>query len=108
LFIYSETKKKALERNEKLFELKATQATQALELRMRDYMQILVGAKALFVASDTVTREDWEQYYSTLKLEENYPGIQGIGYAHFVKPNELPAHVSRLVMKALKTLPFVR
>ncbi|MBF8963281.1 CHASE domain-containing protein [Pontibacter sp. FD36] len=102
LFIYSETKKKALERNEKLFELKATQATQALELRMRDYMQILVGAKALFVASDTVTREDWEQYYSTLKLEENYPGIQGVGYAHIVKPNELPAHVSRLRKEGFK------
>ncbi|WP_116543847.1 CHASE domain-containing protein [Pontibacter virosus] len=96
LFIYSETKKKALERNEKLFELKALQATQALELRMRDYTQILVGAKALFVASDTVTREDWAQYYSTLKLEENYPGIQGVGYSHFINSDELPAHIKRL------------
>ena len=95
LFIYSETKKKALERNEKLFELKAVQATQALELRMRDYTQILVGAKALFVASDTVTREDWANYYNTLKLEENYPGLQGVGYTHFVKPRELSVHVER-------------
>jgi PAS domain S-box-containing protein len=96
LFIYSETKKKALERNEKLFELKASQATQALEQRMRDYIQILVGAKALFVASDTVTREDWAQYYSTLKLEENYPGIQGVGYAHFIQPQKLDYHINRI------------
>lgn len=102
LFIYSETKKKALERNEKLFELKAVQATQALELRMRDYTQILVGAKALFVASDTITREDWAQYYRTLKLEENYPGIQGVGYTHFVKPEELPAHISRFRKEGFK------
>ncbi|WP_299706380.1 CHASE domain-containing protein [uncultured Pontibacter sp.] len=96
LFIYSETRKKALERNEKLFELKAAQATQALDLRMRDYMQILVGAKALFVASDTVSREDWAQYYATLNLEENYPGIQGVGYTHFIHPNRLDAHIRRI------------
>lgn len=101
LFIYSETKQKALERNGKLFELKATQATQALELRMRDYIQIMVGAKALFVSSDSVTREDWQQYYSTLKIEENYPGIQGIGYSHFVRPDELQSHISRMQQDGL-------
>jgi PAS domain S-box-containing protein len=102
LFIYSETRKKALERNEKLFELKAAQATQALDLRMRDYIQILVGAKALFVASDTVSREDWQQYYSTLKLEENYPGIQGVGYAHFIQPKEKSTHINRIRREGFK------
>lgn len=96
IFTYSETKKKALERNEKLFELKAAQATEALELRMRDYIQILVGAKAFFMASDSVHREDWKHYYNNLKIEENYPGIQGIGYTQFVRPNEMEAHLRRV------------
>ncbi|WP_018476336.1 CHASE domain-containing protein [Pontibacter roseus] len=102
IFTYSETKKKALERNEKLFEIKVGQVTQAIDLRMRDYMQILVGAKGLFIASDTVEREDWQKYYATLKLEENYPGIQGIGYTLFLRPNEVPAHVRHIRREGLK------
>ena len=96
IFIYSETRKKALERNEKLFEIKAAQAIQTLELRMRDYVQILIGAKAFFVSSDTVSRKDWQKYYATLKLEENYPGIQGIGYAQVIRPQEMPDHLNQI------------
>jgi len=96
IFIYTETRKKALERNHKLFEIKAAQVTDAIELRMRDYVQILVGAKGLMVASDTVRREDWRQYFTMLKLEENYPGIQGIGYTHFMLPEEVPPYLKRV------------
>ncbi|MBD1397408.1 CHASE domain-containing protein [Pontibacter sp. JH31] len=96
IFIYSETRKKALERNEKLFEIKAAQITQDLELRMRDYVQILIGAKALIVASDTISRKDWQNYYATLKLEESYPGIQGVGYSHVVLPEEMPRHLRQI------------
>ncbi len=89
LFVFSETKKRAEERRLKLFDVRATQATESLELRMRDYTQILIGAKALFIASDTVERRAWREYYETLNLEKNYPGIQGIGYSHVLKPYEV-------------------
>ena len=96
LFIYAETKRKAEERSEKLFSLRADQATKAIEKRMQDHIQILLGAKALFTASDTVQRKDWVQYYKTLNLEQNYPGIQGLGYAQFIQPNELAAHENHI------------
>ena len=102
IFIYTETRKKALERNEKLFNIKAAQVTDAIELRMRDYVQILIGAKGLMVASDTVRREDWRQYYAMLKLEENYPGLQGVGYTHFMQPEEVPAHLKQVWAEGFK------
>ncbi|WP_114777693.1 CHASE domain-containing protein [Botryobacter ruber] len=92
LIVFTETKRKAEERNEKVFELKAMQATRSIELRMRDYLQILIGAKGLFIASDTVEREAWQRYYKNLNLEKRYPGIQGIGYAVFIKSEDLKKH----------------
>ncbi|MBB6609606.1 CHASE domain-containing protein [Pontibacter sp. Tf4] len=96
VFLYSETRNKAQERTEKLFELRANQASEAIQTRLNDYIQVLVGAKALFVASDTVERAAWHTYYKTLNLEKNYPGIQGVGYTHFIRPEEMEAHVKQL------------
>ncbi|WP_238395704.1 CHASE domain-containing protein [Pontibacter pudoricolor] len=96
IFLYSETKKKAAERSEKLFELRADQATQDIHKRLNDYIQILIGAKALFIASDTVERAAWHTYYKNLNLEEKYPGIQGLGYTHFIRPGEMEEHVRQI------------
>ncbi|GAB3825017.1 hypothetical protein GCM10028895_34130 [Pontibacter rugosus] len=46
LFVYSETKKKAEERSAKMFAFRAEQITQAIDKRMRDYIQVLIGGKA--------------------------------------------------------------
>ncbi|WP_347157627.1 CHASE domain-containing protein [Pontibacter chitinilyticus] len=92
IFIYSETKKKAEERSAKLFHIRADQVTESIESRVKDYIQILVGGKALFVASDTVKRDDWYTYCQNLNLKQRYPGIQGIGYAQIVRPEEMARH----------------
>ncbi|OKL40844.1 CHASE domain-containing protein [Pontibacter flavimaris] len=96
LFTYTETKKKSDERSAKLFSMRTAQVTEAIDKRMRDYIQILLGGKAMFVSSDTVTRQDWKSYYETLKLEESYPGLQGFGYTHVVRPEEMEQHVSQI------------
>ena len=96
LFIYDETKKKAEERGAKLFEIRASQVSESIHTRVKDYIQILVGAKALFIASDTVARTDWQKYYEALNLEKDYPGIQGFGYTHVVRPGEMARHVQQI------------
>jgi PAS domain S-box-containing protein len=96
LFIYKETKKKAEERSEKMFTMRANQATAAVQRRMHNYIQMLVAAKAFYTASDTVERTAWHRFYKSINIEDNYPGIQGIGYTHFIKPDELAAHERRI------------
>ena len=71
LFTYSETRKKTEERNAKLFSMRTEQVTEAIDKRMKDYIQILIGGKAMFTSSDSVTRQDWTRYYEALKLENN-------------------------------------
>ncbi|NEM96399.1 CHASE domain-containing protein [Pontibacter burrus] len=102
LFLYSETRNKAAERTSKLFELRANQAANDIKLRLNDYIQVLIGAKAMFVASDTVERKAWRKYYETLNLEANYPGIQGLGYTHFVRPAEMESHLKQIRAEGFK------
>ncbi|MDX1634933.1 MAG: CHASE domain-containing protein [Marinobacter sp.] len=52
--------------------------------RMLDYEQVLRGGVGLMDASDEVSARDWSRYVEDLKLEQSYPGIQGIGYAAYL------------------------
>jgi two-component system cell cycle sensor histidine kinase/response regulator CckA len=57
--------------------------------RLHEHEQVLLGGAGLFNASDEVTREDWRNYVSSLKLEKNLPGILGVGYGVWLTPGEL-------------------
>lgn len=83
-------------RRERLFAIRSSLATDAITTRMNDYIQILEGCKGLFTASDTITREDWKSYIKTLNVYQHFPGIQGIGYAIFIKPEDLAEHEKRI------------
>lgn len=71
--------------------------------RLRAYEQVLWGTAALFAASDVVTRADWRNYVNVLRLEENYPGLQAVGYAERVKAAHRPVHVTRLRREGFPT-----
>lgn len=64
--------------------------------RMQIYEQVLRGIVGLFVASDEVSREDFNRYVSALRLEQHYPGIQGAGFAVLVPPAQKAAHVAAM------------
>ncbi len=64
--------------------------------RLIAYEQVLHAGAALFAASTTVSREEWRQFVAHLRLEEHFPGIQGIGFARRISPPELAAHESAL------------
>lgn len=44
------------------------------------YEQVLVGAKGLFAASDSVTLSEWRIFVETQDIETRFPGLQGVGY----------------------------
>ncbi|HJV24987.1 MAG TPA: CHASE domain-containing protein [Aromatoleum sp.] len=64
--------------------------------RMHAINQILQGAAGLFDASNYVSQKDWQQYYSALALQENYPGILGLGFARSLSAPELTMHERQL------------
>ena len=71
-------------------------AADAISDRANIYINALQGGKGLFVASETVEREEWKKYVDSLDIQDNYPGIQGIGYAIFVSPDKKDEHIAMI------------
>ena len=61
----------------------------AIERRMNNQRQILLGTAGLFEASEQVSREEWRRYVTRLELAVHYPGIQGVGYSQVIAPQQL-------------------
>ncbi|MDH3299385.1 MAG: CHASE domain-containing protein [Acidimicrobiia bacterium] len=74
------------------FEFRTDEVTTAIEERMATYEQVLAGGVALFNASPTVDRDQWRTFVGSLELQQNWPGIQGMGFAVPVEPDEVSAH----------------
>ena len=74
--------------------------THQLEVAIRDRVivneQVLWGGVGLFEASDEVTREEWHQYVTALDIDEHWPGMQGLGFAIPLEPNELDSHIASI------------
>ncbi len=68
-------------RLEEQFRYRASEIAEAIVYRLNAYEQMLWSGVALFHGSDEVTRSDWQRFVATLKLEEHWPGIQGIGFS---------------------------
>ncbi|RYZ62811.1 MAG: PAS domain S-box protein, partial [Chitinophagaceae bacterium] len=68
----------------------------AIGVRMTAYEQVLRSAVGFFYSSDTVTRSDWKAYVQTLRLQDYYPGIQGLGYTARVLPEKKETFVNKV------------
>ena len=78
------------------FELLTEELSQAIVKRMEEQESILLGAAGLFDASEDVSRANWRTYAQRLRLDERYPGIQGLGFAQMLGAQQLPAFESEV------------
>ena len=53
----------------------------------------MLGTKSLFTASKEVSRAEFRNYIKNLKVENHFPGIQGVGFALIVQPEEKTKHI---------------
>jgi signal transduction histidine kinase len=91
--VYNTTSSIAQER----FDAEKHETVSAIEARLRAYEQVLSGGKGLFVASETVTREEWKKFVEAQAAKERFPGIQGIGFSKLIGGKEnLAAHVEEI------------
>ncbi|HEY8399959.1 MAG TPA: CHASE domain-containing protein [Cytophagaceae bacterium] len=100
---YQYSNKRIEERRQKIFESRTSLARAAIETRLKDYVQVLRGARGLFVVDDSVTREDWKNYYYLQEVERNYPGLIGIGYAEVISLSELEKYKERVRKEGYKS-----
>lgn len=78
------------------FAFRVQEINDAIYRRMQLYEQVLRGAQGLFAASKTVSREEFRRYIDTLDLQQNYPGIEGIGFALVVPPAAKASHIQEV------------
>ena len=81
------------------FDFRVRETHSRIDERMKAYEQILRGTDAVFMASNSVTHQEFRTYVELLHLENNYPGSQGIGYAPIVHPAQQDKHIT--VMRAV-------
>ena len=84
------------ERARDRFHFRTQEIESAISRRMLEYEQVLRGGVGLFASSETVTRQEWQVYVKTLRIEEFYPGIQGIGFSARIPAQEKNAHIQKI------------
>jgi signal transduction histidine kinase len=84
------------EREHERFEEITVSTERAVDRRMQTYIDAMLDGRGLFAASESVTREEWEDYVAGSELERRYPGIQAIAYAERVPLEGREAHERRV------------
>lgn len=82
------TNKSNQNHSQDLFTFEVAQTLQAIEQRMQGYQQILRGGIGLFKSSTHVSRQEFYDYVTNLEVHKRWPGIQGVGYAVMLTPDE--------------------
>jgi PAS domain S-box-containing protein len=78
------------------FEFQARDISDNLENRLKSYEQVLRGVAGLFASSPAVLRSDFRSYIRTLRIDENYPGIQALGFSFSIAPDARQAHIDAI------------
>jgi signal transduction histidine kinase len=86
----------------------AAQVRLSLENHIRDHLQLLRGAQGLWHSGAPVNREAWRRYTEALRLEENYPGLEGLGFAAAIAPGDLGGFEQRVRSEAPLAPPALR
>ena len=96
LLVWHNLRQSQTESATRQFQLLTEELSRAIIKRMEEHESILLGAAGLFDASEEINRADWRTYAERLRLDERYPGIQGIGFTQMLEAQELPAFESEI------------
>ena len=84
----------ARQRDERL-DRTAASRTVTISSALANYGNALQAARSLWLASDSVSRKEFNIFARSLDLKDRYPGLQGIGWRQVVTDAERDAFVAR-------------
>jgi signal transduction histidine kinase/CHASE1-domain containing sensor protein/DNA-binding NarL/FixJ family response regulator/HPt (histidine-containing phosphotransfer) domain-containing protein len=96
LFAWHFTQRETDQNAELRFQSAVHEAQSAIGQRMEGYINVLLGAAALFNTAENRSRAQWRTYVAALQLGTYAPDIQGISYAKIIFPAEKTAHTAAL------------
>ncbi|WP_228289757.1 CHASE domain-containing sensor histidine kinase [Shewanella cyperi] len=77
------------ERGEERFHAQVVSLARSIDSRMLVYEQVLRSGIGLFMSSHEVSRDEWRIYVQNARLQQYYPGIQGLGYSVILTKDQL-------------------
>ncbi len=89
-------KSSAKEIAEKDFIFHCSKIQNTISGRLYDHARILRSCSAFFNASEMVTREKWNIYTRLQRIEQQLPGIQGIGFSLLIPREDLARHIQEI------------
>lgn len=96
LGFWQTTRQQSQEKARLEFELLFERIIDSIQDRIDANEQVLRGVVGLFAASDEITRNEFHSFVAALHLEERYPGIQGVGFAELVSPEDKATHIDAM------------
>lgn len=78
------------------FIFRAEEIASAIKERLQIYEQTLRGGVAFINSSTPVTREGWKQYVESIEIDRYWPGIQGLGFAIPINPEDKALHIESI------------
>ncbi|HET6556638.1 MAG TPA: CHASE domain-containing protein [Prolixibacteraceae bacterium] len=67
-----------------------------IERRLHSHALMLRNGASFFVASDSVTREEWKLFIDHSRIERDLPGIEGVGFTCVIPKEQLQNHIQRV------------
>ena len=83
------------QRGDAKFETLAIEGEKALENRLASYGNALLGAASFIQGSADLSRSQWRTFADGIRLRENFPGLNGIGWVEPVESAQLADYVQR-------------
>ena len=78
-----------------------SEAADAVRVRMEGSVATLRATRGIFIDGQEPGRYAFGQFVEALDLTRHYPGIQGIGWARLLHPDEVAAHVDAVRAEGL-------
>ncbi|MDP3148538.1 MAG: CHASE domain-containing protein [Ignavibacteria bacterium] len=76
------------------FEYRARDVKVRIEQRIIGHEEILRSTRGLFNASGKVNRSEFRLFNNSLSLDENYPGVQGVGFSSIIPSEQIKEHIT--------------
>jgi PAS domain S-box-containing protein len=90
VFYYAHSRhQRELHAAEATFEGYATEITERMRQQVADYDLILRGGVSMVASVDWPTAEQWGDYYRSLRIDEQFPSIVGLGFAPYLPSGRL-------------------
>ena len=96
VIVYYYFSKLTFEQDQSRFQKTVQELQDRIKVKIETSVALLRAGTGLFAASDDVSLREFNRFVEQFDLRENYPGVQGIGFALAFPPDQKDAVVKRL------------